>query len=136
MAGKTKKPTVKQQKFVEGVVRHGNATKAARDAGYKYPNKQGHQNLVKLGISEAVEKRKAEALKRAGITTDEIVGSIAEIALSSLADVNPEDEFLRKAKEIGVDHLIKKVKVNVDNRGMLRHENMRCIPDLMLWISC
>jgi phage terminase small subunit len=116
---KSKNLTNRQKKFIEGVVQHDNATKAAKQAGYspKTARVIAAQNLTKLNILEAVAKRRAEALKRAGITTDEIVGSIAEIATSSLADVNPDDVFLKKAKASGVDHLIKKVKVNYDRKG-------------------
>jgi hypothetical protein len=30
----SRKSTLKQEKFIEGVIRHGNASKAAREAGY------------------------------------------------------------------------------------------------------
>jgi len=71
-------------------------------------------------ILEAVENRKAEAMRRAQIHTDIIVGSLAEIATASLADVVPDDPFLRNAKKSGTDHLIKKVKVNYDTKGNIK----------------
>lgn len=104
---KPRKPTVKQQKFVEEVLKHGNATKAARDVGYKHPNKQGPANLVKLGIQERIEARIAEAK----VQTNEVIGTLASHMRADLADVLPEDEILQKAKEAGVSHLIKKLKV-------------------------
>jgi len=41
--------TPKQQSFIDEYLACGNATEAARRAGYKHPNKQGPENLVKLG---------------------------------------------------------------------------------------
>ncbi len=57
-----RKLTTKQQKFIEGVVQHGNGAKAARDAGYsaKTAREMSRQNLTKLDISEAVERRKRQ----------------------------------------------------------------------------
>jgi hypothetical protein len=105
--------TPKQKKFVEGVVKHGNATKAAKDAGYSAKTARfiASENLTKPNILELVEKRREEAMRRAQIHTDVIVGSLAEIATASLADVIPEDEFMARARELGTDHLVKKLKV-------------------------
>lgn len=122
----TKKPTRqtpkdKVKKFVEGAASGKKGPDAVIDAGWNQTRKAARVTASRLlsnaNILEAVEKRKAEALSRAGITTDEIVGSIAEIATASLADVDSNDEFLRKAKANGVDHLIKKVKVIYDKQG-------------------
>jgi len=44
----------KQQKFVEIYAACGNATEAARQAGYRKPREQGAQNLSKLAIKIAV----------------------------------------------------------------------------------
>lgn len=56
---KGKKPTVKQQRFIDFY--DGNATEAARKAGYKGNDKTlqmvGYQNLLKPIILEAIEKR-------------------------------------------------------------------------------
>lgn len=118
-AKKVRKLTARQEKLKEGLTQGKTPHRAAKDAGYAPSTAKVtvYKMLENTRISEAVEKRKAEALKHAGMTTDAIVGSIAEIATSSLADVNPDDEFLRKAKESGVDHLIKKVKVSYDKQG-------------------
>ena len=47
--------TPKQQAFVEHYAACGNATEAARLAGYKKPNQQGPANLVNLGIQAALK---------------------------------------------------------------------------------
>ena len=57
------KPTTKQQKFVDCF--EGNATEAARKAGYKGNNNTlasiGDENLRKPAILEAIEKRNKKA---------------------------------------------------------------------------
>lgn len=53
--------TEKQKRFIDFYIETGNATEAARRAGYKKPNKQGDQNLVKLGIRNAINERLKEA---------------------------------------------------------------------------
>lgn len=102
--------TVKQEKFVEGVLRHGNATKAASDAGYspKTARVIASQNLTKLNIQERVKERIAES----HVEGNEVIGTLASQMRGSLADIVPEDELLKTARENGVDHLIKKLKVH------------------------
>lgn len=102
-----RKPTLKQQKFVEEVLKDGNATRAAREAGYKHPNVQGCQNLVKLNIQERIQARIAEAK----VETNEVIGTLASHMRADMADIVPDDEILQAAKASGVSHLIKKLRI-------------------------
>ena len=52
--------TVKQQRFVDFYIETGNATEAARKAGYKKPNPQGSENLAKPSIKAAIDARQKE----------------------------------------------------------------------------
>lgn len=52
--------TVKQQRFVDFYIETGNATGAARKAGYKKPNPQGSENLAKPSIKAAIDARLKE----------------------------------------------------------------------------
>jgi phage terminase small subunit len=54
-----------QKKFCREYVVSLNATQAAVKAGYKHPNKVGHQNLVKLGIQEEISRLQANIEKKA-----------------------------------------------------------------------
>ena len=59
------KLTPKQRAFADYYIETGNATEAARRAGYKKPNVQGSQNLEKLSIKSYIEERvKASDEKR------------------------------------------------------------------------
>lgn len=64
------KLTNKQQAFINYYLGESkmNATDAARRAGYKHPNKQGPENLVKLGTQIA---QRMEQMKKDSIATQE-----------------------------------------------------------------
>jgi len=101
-----RKPTLKQQKFVEEVLKDGNATRAARAAGYKHPNVQGAQNLVKLSVQERIQSR----IEDSKVQTNEVIGTLVSHMRGDLAEILPDNDFLIKAKAVGLSHLVKKVK--------------------------
>lgn len=74
------KLTNKQQAFINYYLGESkmNATEAARLAGYKHPNKQGPENLVKLGayIQKATEEKRNSAIMK----QDEILQLFSSIA--------------------------------------------------------
>ena len=78
--------TPKQRRFVEAYVgpAKGNATEAARQAGYAGNDVTlaavGHENLRKPQIAEAVEERLEKAL--ADFSADEVVRHVGKIAFS------------------------------------------------------
>lgn len=114
MPPKKPKTTPKQAKFVEGVVRHGNATKAAVEAGYSANSAAviASQNLRKLNVREEIERRRAEVAKLAQIHTDTITGWLVELSQFSAADcIDETGAFdLQKARETGAIHAIRKME--------------------------
>ena len=54
------KLTPKQKAFVDEYLICGNATEAARKAGYKQPHVQGSQNLEKLSVSSYIAERQKQ----------------------------------------------------------------------------
>lgn len=52
--------TERQKRFVDYYIQSGNATEAARKAGYKHPDRYGHESLRKLDVQKAVSDRLAE----------------------------------------------------------------------------
>lgn len=63
--------TPKQQDFVEHYAACGNATEAARLAGYKKPHVQGSQNLEKLSIQAALTALTEEVASKRIATAQE-----------------------------------------------------------------
>jgi len=72
----------KQAKFVEEYLVDLNATQAAIRAGYsaKNANKIGPENLVKLGIQEAISKYREHIAKESDVTPEKIISEYAKIA--------------------------------------------------------
>lgn len=54
------KLTPKQKAFADEYLICGNATEAARKAGYKQPHVQGSQNLEKLSVSSYIAERQKQ----------------------------------------------------------------------------
>jgi phage terminase small subunit len=67
------KLTEKQRRFADEYVRTGNATEAARLAGYRQPHVQGSQNLEKLSVKSYIDKRLNELKKKSIAEQDEIL---------------------------------------------------------------
>lgn len=117
-----RKPTLKQQRFTEEVLKDGNATRAARAAGYRKPNKQGPRLLVNVGIQERIQQR----IEDSKIQTNEVIGTLASQMRADIAEILPDNEVLRQAKERGLSHLIKKMKTTErftkDGERIVTHE--------------
>lgn len=77
--------TGKQRLFVEYYcgISNGNATDAARRAGYAYPNVEGPKNLVKPSIRDAVAERYGEA----AMSAKECLSRLGAQARATLADM-------------------------------------------------
>ena len=128
-----KKITNKQQAFIDAYcsVSKFNATDAARRAGYKHPNVQGTQNLVKL--SDEIAQRMQELKEKSGasiMSQQEVAQRLSRFADGSIkvqqlanngklvdAPVSPKDqlkalELLGKSYGMFVDK--KEVSGNLD----------------------
>lgn len=84
-----RKLTIKQQRFVDAIAVHGNATKAAEDAGYspKTAAAIGCENLRKPKIAAAIRKAAEERSKRIQITADQVQLQLARISLADIRDL-------------------------------------------------
>ena len=110
------KLTPRRQAFVEEYLRCWNATEAARHAGYsnKTARQQGARLLTNVHIQELIKQRASEI----AMTTDEVLLRFAEQARSDMGNFMDIGSMsyrldLNKAKELGLTHLIKKVKDRV-----------------------
>jgi phage terminase small subunit len=78
--------TIKQQKFADAYLTHGNATKAYYEAGYKTSNDnmagvEGNKLLRNPKVSQYIENKTKESSERAGITKDFVLGNLRNIVL-------------------------------------------------------
>jgi len=94
----------------------GNATDAARRAGYKHPNVYGSRLLSKASVYEAIEVKLAEIV----MPQNELLMRVSDIAAASIEDFVRVDGFggfeldLKKAKRRGRFHVLKKLKETKD----------------------
>lgn len=88
--------TPKQQAFVLAYAACGNATEAARQAGYKKPLQQGSENLEKLGIQRAIDELTADSLAASVMMANERQQLWTEIA----RDKNEQTKDRLKASEL------------------------------------
>lgn len=61
--------TLKQKRFADEYIKNGgNATDAARKAGYKQPEAQGHENLEKSKITAYIARDKQSRIRKMELT--------------------------------------------------------------------
>ncbi|WP_283699103.1 terminase small subunit [Clostridium perfringens] len=124
-----KKLTPKQRAFADYYIELGNATEAARRAGYKKPNVQGSQNLEKLSIKSYIDER-INALDKTRIAKgEEVLEYLTKVMRgeekdqfgldASLQDRTKAAELLGKRYRLFVDKVEKDSNVNVNSTTKL-----------------
>lgn len=103
--------TNKQIVFIEHYLFCWNATEAARQAGYAYPNVEGPKNLVKPSIQGYIQAR----LNELKMSADEVLTRLTAHARGSIGafvstdeDGTPNGFSLKEDRPL---HLVKKVSV-------------------------
>lgn len=110
--------TYKQRLFVSYYLGEsgGNATDAARRAGYRECEVTGHRLLRKAKVRAAIDA----CLEGAALTADEVLARLSEMAsgsLGSFVEIRPDGTWsldLAKAKRLRKLGLIKKLKAKPD----------------------
>lgn len=110
------KLTDKQALFVKAYVVCLNATESARLAGYKGSDNalavMGHTLLRNPKIRSAID----DLLRLQTLSQDEILGRLSAQARADMGDFIDPDTLtvnLKRAKELGITHLIKKIKQTI-----------------------
>ncbi|WP_270789879.1 terminase small subunit [Enterococcus diestrammenae] len=80
------KLTEKQQRFADEYIRLGNATEAARLAGYKKPNPQGAENLAKPSIKSYIDGVLAEMASKRVMDATEAMELLTSIARGEMEE--------------------------------------------------
>lgn len=110
----------KAKKTVAGMLDGKTMEQAARDAGYsaQFARKAIYSKPVGDWIKTEVHRRMNEAMSKAAVHTDAITGSLVEVMMASPADILPDHPILVRARQNGVDHLIKKITITPIKLGM------------------
>lgn len=80
------KLTPKQKAFADEYLICGNATEAARKAGYKQPHVQGSQNLEKLSVSSYIAERQKQIEDSRIATIDEVMQYLTSVMRGEIKD--------------------------------------------------
>ena len=93
MTKKGEKLTLKQQKFVAEYLKTGNATEAARRAGYseKTAAKIGVENLQKPVIRGAIKEAKSKVMDEAIVDAAFVLNGLKQVALAGMVKVAKKD---------------------------------------------
>ena len=122
------KLTEKQRRFVDYYVETGNATEAARRAGYKNPNKASAQNMVKDGICAAISSRLKELEDKRIAKADEVL----QFLTSALrGEVKEERIVVEGTGEGRSDARIIKVQVSARDRLEAAKSLLKRYPTLL-----
>ncbi|HFD2032837.1 terminase small subunit [Clostridium perfringens] len=124
-----KKLTPKQKAFADYYIELGNATEAARRAGYKKPNVQGSQNLEKLSIKSYIDERINVLDEKRIAKGEEVLEYLTKVMRgeekdqfgldASLQDRTKAAELLGKRYRLFVDKVEKDSNVNVNSTTKL-----------------
>ena len=138
----TKKLTLKQQKFVDAFIKTGNATEAARKAGYKGNDitlgSVGAENLKKPQIISAIEKRQKEikSQKTADITevmeflTATMRGEVDEDSINPVTGVHDRLGVSVKVRVDAAKELVKRYPTKLlDEEQRLKLEKLKAEVD-------
>lgn len=128
--------TYKQRLFVEAYLGEagGNATQAARMAGYQWPNKVAERLVGKSGIRAAIDAR----LTSAAMSANEVLARLSEHASADLGDfinVGPDGTpsiDLRRAKRAKRTRVLKKLKVKTKTFTTDRGESVEVQSEIEL----
>ena len=95
MTKKGEKLTPKQQIFVSEYLKTGNATEAARRAGYKGNDKTlqsvGTENLLKPVIQGAIKEAKSKVMDEAIVDAAFVLNGLKQVALAGMVKVPKRD---------------------------------------------
>lgn len=136
-----RKLTLKQERWARAYIEHGNASRAAREAGYSGSettlSAMGLENLEKPRLMERVEELKRQQELRSGVDPDRVVNELALMAFSDIADyvswdgekvsVKPQTEIPKR-----LTRAIKKLTVKADGQVIIElHDKVTAIDKLM-----
>lgn len=82
--------TEKQEKFCYSYIEHRNAGRAAREAGYAYPDIEGWKLLQNPKIVETIEELSAARNKRLGISKDWVLSELMDQLAVLKAEEKPK----------------------------------------------
>lgn len=123
------KMTPKQKAFADYYIECGNATEAARKAGYKQPHVQGSQNLEKLSVSTYIEDRLKQIESDRIATADEVLRYLTSVMRGEIKDQFGLDASLQDRNK-AAEMLGKRYRLFTDKVETTTNAQVRIIDDI------
>ena len=121
--------TPKQKAFADYYIECGNATEAARKAGYKQPHVQGSQNLEKLSVSTYIEERLKQIESDRIATADEVLRYLTSVMRGETKDQFGLDASLQDRNK-AAEMLGKRYRLFTDKVETTTNAQVRIIDDI------
>lgn len=122
------KLTPKQKAFADYYIETGNATEAAKKAGYKQPHVQGSQNLEKLSVKTYIEERMKEIESNRIMDAKEALELLTSIARGEEQEevvVTFADGYERVRKPPDIKDRLKALESILKRYPMNRHDELK-----------
>ena len=114
------KLTKKQKKFCEEYLKSGNASKAAREAGYKQAAAQGSENLQKPNILAYLSSRIEKADRKMIADTDEVLAFYTAAMRGCVQDGEAPAGLTDRLR--AADALMRRLQVVEDRKALLAED--------------
>lgn len=128
-----KELTPRQKAFADNYIESGNATAAAKKAGYKQPKQQGSRLLTNVDISAYISERTRPTEEKRIASGDEVMEFFSKVMRGEIKDQFGLDASLADRTKAAVE--IAKRTVDIDNKnnaGSDIAENMKTLADILL----
>lgn len=126
------KLTQKQQAFADYYIECGNATEAARRAGYKQPHVQGSQNLEKLSICDYIAERTKPTEEKRIATGEEVMEFFTAVMRGEILDAFDLPPSLQDRKDAAKELAKRTIDIEAKKADADIIANMRTVADLIL----
>lgn len=122
------KLTPKQKAFADYYIETGNATEAAKKAGYKQPHVQGSQTLEKLSVKAYIEERMKEIESKRIMDAKEALELLTSIARGEEREeviVTFSDGYERVRKPPDIKDRLKALESILKRYPINRHDELK-----------
>ena len=112
MSKRTAKTEAKEELFVAGMLAHGNATQAAKDAGYsaKSAHGKGNELLKRPSVKAAIDAARSRIVRKFKVSAERIVEEMAVVGFSDIRHYDVDHDGILKLAAGAPDSAMRAVK--------------------------
>jgi len=136
-AGKTRRLTLKQRKFVAHYVATGNASESAREAGYSEASAReiGMENLTKPAIQQAIQNATDSFFNKRECTKKERLEFLATVMRSESEDTRNRIKSCELLGRVGGDY-VTRIEAKVETTDVPQFDVSQLTRDQAVLVEC